>query len=146
MTVTRTRDRKIIGTTQNNCKCCCTCYPEFDIKDDKGERMFMLSKDVNCCASMCGGGHKCCGCKCEVPVGFTIKTMAGPRKGSTGEFHRMDDERSRMSSLDSYSLAFPPDAHEEQRVMLLAAALLVDYTHYDGKTPAAAPPTSSTMA
>jgi len=126
MTVYRKSDGKKIGSLENECRFCCTCYPKFAISDEKGDEIMQLTKDVNCLAACCGQSFKCCGCQCAVPTGYTIKA-----DGEDGLVTKMEDLRAGLGSEDTYAVTFPPKATEDHRVLLIAATILVDYTLYD---------------
>eukprot|EP01006_Ploeotia_vitrea_P024434 TRINITY_DN57232_c0_g1_i2.p1 TRINITY_DN57232_c0_g1~~TRINITY_DN57232_c0_g1_i2.p1 ORF type:complete len:181 (+),score=76.41 TRINITY_DN57232_c0_g1_i2:52-594(+) len=65
-----------IGRVQNDCRVCCTCYPKFSVYDQKDDEVYVLKKDVDCCAAMCGEATKCCCCTCVIPKGYTIRGKA----------------------------------------------------------------------
>jgi len=139
MRVYRKSDGKLAGRMQNDCTLCCTCYPQFTVYNEKEEALFRVSKDVGCFAAMCGQTFQCCGCSCQVPTGYTIHSLA-PVGGAGGMLRKQADARSKVSHEDTYNLIFPPAANEEQRVLLVATAILLDYTLHDE------PPEQQSMA
>jgi len=63
-----------------------------------------------------------------IPSGLTIKG-----KGSGAVEHMT----SRGRTEDTYRLVFPKDASEQDRLLLIGATFLVDYTLYDSPEPSA---------
>jgi len=126
MTVVRIADKKEIGKVQNNCRLCCTCFPEFSVTNEAGHHVYTITKDVGCCAGCCGNTCRCCGCGCDVPVGYTIKG------GQGGIIEKITDPaRTGAAHEDTFAVRFPQQATDEERVLLVAATIVVDYTLYD---------------
>jgi uncharacterized protein YxjI len=112
---------KEVGKIQSDCTTCCTCFPSFTVYDAKGEEAYEVKKDLDCCASMCGDCTCCC-CKAVIPTGLTISGKGG------GQIEHMT---SKGRAEDTYKLVFPKEASEQDRLLLVGATFLVDYTLYD---------------
>lgn len=118
----RRPDGVVAGRVEAECSMCCNCFPSFKVSDAKDTQVFRVSKDVNCCQSMCGTCNCCC-CNCTMPIGYTI---SGKGRGS---IERLPERRKE----DTFVIDIPREATEEERVLLLGAAFLVDYALYDDK-------------
>jgi hypothetical protein len=85
-----------------------------------------VKKDMDCCAQMCGGCSCCC-FKAVIPTGLSIKGKGGGAVEHMASKGRVED---------TYRLVFPKDASEQDRLLLIGATFLVDYTLYDDPAPA----------
>jgi len=125
------RKGKHLGAVRSDCTTCCSCFPSYSVFDEKDKTEFVVKKEVDCMAQMCGGCYCCC-CQANIPAGFAIK---GKAKGN-GEVQHMT---SRGRAEDTYRVIFPRDSDEMDRLMLIAACFMVDYAQYDGAKPGVAP-------
>lgn len=119
--VTQKNGDKEIGSIKSDCTTCCSCFPSFSVYDAKGEESYAVKKDLDCCASMCGGCSCCC-FKAVIPTGLSI---SGKGKGA------IEHMTSKGRSEDTYRLVFPKEATEQERLLLIGATFLVDYTLFD---------------
>jgi len=62
-----------------------------------------------------------------VPVGYSVNGSAG--KGLIQK--EEDSARSQAGSEDTFGVKFPENASEADRVLLVAATILIDYSLYD---------------
>jgi len=100
------------------------------VRDGKEAEHYSMSKNLNCCARMFGGCGCCC-CSFNIPRGYGI---SGKGKGELQHLTTPGRQE------DVYKLVFPTGASEEERVLLLAGAFLVDYALHDNKpAPSTAP-------
>jgi len=121
LTVSRKNEK--LGRIQSDCSCCCTCFPSFTVYDHTDKEIYSVSKDMNCCAHICGNCG-CCNC-CAIPVGYTIH-------GKNGLKDAVIDEISTGVRKDqTFLLKYPQDADENHRVLLLGVSFLIDYALYE---------------
>jgi len=114
----------LLGTASEDCKCWCTCFPTFTVRDSKEQVVYDISKDLNCFQACCGQACNCCCCSCKFPLGYSIN---GKKDSEEGSVQKVADKREE----DSFIVKFPPSATEELRVLLVSASFLVDYALYD---------------
>jgi len=112
-----------LGYVRSDCEICCNCFPTFTVFDEKDKELYKISKDVDCCARICGG-RGCCCCRCKIPQEYTIK---GQGQGIVEELPMG------QSRINQFILKFPVEADENQRMLLLAATFLIDYTGDDAR-------------
>jgi len=118
------KDGKDVGAIRSDCTTCCSCFPSFSVYDAKGDKQYAVKKELDCCASMCGGCSCCC-CKAVIPTGLGIHGKNGKGKGEIEHMTSMGRKE------DTYRLIFPKEASEQDRLLLIGATFLVDYTLFD---------------
>jgi Scramblase len=129
MTITRAnKGVEKIGYVEQQCRICCTCWPKFSVYDEKGEYIYEVGKDADCWAYCCGSKTKCCCCSCVIPAGVTIRGQAGR---DHSEILKAAESRALVSNEDTFNLTFPKGSSEDERILLVAATMLVDYAMYD---------------
>jgi len=130
MGVLKLPNRTPLGFISSGIKGLCSCYPPFYVKDATGTVIYTLRKDVNCIGYCCGR-TECCGCICDYPQGYVIKSSAGVE----GKVERSESHMGDLGKEDTFSVTFPTKADEEHRALLVAATILLDYTLYDDDPP-----------
>jgi len=131
----RTADGKEVGSVKSDCETCCSCFPAFSVYDHKGVNSYTVKKNIGCFARMCGGCSCCC-CVAAIPNGLSI---SGKGEG------KLEHITSQGRKEDVYRLHFPSGASEVERLLLIGATLLVDYTLYDHQNRVEKKPTDQQM-
>jgi len=120
-----------IGSVAADCSFCCTCYPSFTVSDPSGKDLYLIQKDVNCCAGCCGNSCNCCCCNCQIPEGYAIKGLGAALNTPGGLIRREAEKRAASTQEDTFKVHFPSGTDEDHRVLMVAAAMTIDYTLYD---------------
>lgn len=121
-------DSTYIGHVQNNCQLCCSCYPKFTVTDAQKKPKYIVQQESHACAYFlcCGAEQRyCCGIKCYIPstLGITSKN---------GAPHTMIEhlDGGRSVDADAYRVEFPEGATTEDKLLLIASTICVDYKMY----------------
>jgi len=120
-----------VGWVERDCRICCTCYPRFSVTDSKGQNIYSISKDVDCCTQCCGNCCNCCCCASNspTPLGYTIEGKNG--RPSKGIVQKEQTALHAAGTDDVFGVKFPDGSSEEDRLLLVAAAIIIDYALYD---------------
>jgi hypothetical protein len=106
----------------------CSCWPSFTVKDQQDSDRFRVSQDTHFCAQcLCCGARsrQCCGIDCYIPASLTVKPLPS---GKGTELEHMAGGRG--NDADAYSLVFPEGASVNDKVLLVACTICVDYKMY----------------
>lgn len=113
----------------NKCNCCCT-DPIYEIKSNSGIKRYIVTTDGTQCAYCC-----CDGCCCTFnAVTFPVLNSIGSQL--VGEIfknvfqpHRINLTQNDKNSLH-WRVTFPNDSFPEDKIILIATAILIDYQNY----------------
>jgi hypothetical protein len=121
-----------IGTVQSDCQCC-ACWPKFTVFDANGAERFKVQQDSHFCAQcLCCGARSrsCCGIDCYIPASLSINPLPS---GKTTELEHQSG--SRGHDADAFMLAYPPEASVNDKLLLVACTICVDYKMYTEPSP-----------
>ena len=130
------------------CPCCCFCRPYMDIKHvDTGKFFGRLREPCTCCdlktdvydhignlkyevnAGCCQAGL-CCGAACQKLNDIEFKILHNG--ANVGRLFKMPANFAEFfSKADSYSVQFPTMATPEDKMLLIMAALMIDYSFFE---------------
>jgi hypothetical protein len=110
------------------------CDPLYEVFNDEGELRWVIQANCCQCGIMCNNR---CG-KCS-EVLFTIHKPTNTiktRKNCSGHVKKKFTGclKEMFTDANSFELTFPEDASSEERFMLIAAVLMIDYRMYDDET------------
>ena len=106
------------------------CDPIFQVKDNSGALKYSITTDCCTCGFLCGNS-----CGCFSPVTMQIhKGEIGDPSQAVGQMvkHAMGFA-TLVSDADNYEIVFPKDASPEDKMNLIGAALLIDYSLFEEK-------------
>eukprot|EP00457_Paulinella_chromatophora_P010508 gb/GEZN01010612.1/.p1 GENE.gb/GEZN01010612.1/~~gb/GEZN01010612.1/.p1 ORF type:complete len:274 (-),score=29.18 gb/GEZN01010612.1/:317-1138(-) len=119
----------ILGYVESDFKCGCSCVPNFTIRNAERKPTYHVRKDRDCDAC------ECCECLCCCCAMGGKGYVISDGKGVPGGIYHLDEENSSKLAEDAFRLTFPEQSKEHDRVMMLAATILVDYDLYDEPPP-----------
>ena len=121
-------EKKILGYIKNIFKC---CDNELIIyKEAESDADFKITSKCCKCGFFCPCGCECCECREVVLDTIDLKTLA-----KVGEVKKewTNCEQEVHTNADDYSVKFPDKTTWEQKTMLMAAALFIDYLYFEEK-------------
>lgn len=127
-TVTDLKTNKELGTVGNAFQII-NCFPKFYIWDKEGKKKFTVQQESHFWASaLCCGAdrRRCCGIQCYVPSSLSVRDMKGNREA----IEHLDGGRS--VDADAYEIKFTDGSTVNDKVLLIAATINVDYKMYSG--------------
>jgi hypothetical protein len=130
-TVTNLVKGKKIGSVGSACQCV-SCYPKFYVWDKDGKKKFTVQQESHFWASfLCCGAERrrCCGIQCYVPSSLSVRDT----KGNKESLEHLDGGRS--IDADAYELKFTKGCSVDDKMLLIAAVINVDYKMYSGQAP-----------
>jgi len=107
---------------------CCSCWPKFSVRDPQSSVRYTVQQDTHFCANiLCCGAHSrhCCGIDCYIPASLSVNPQGSGK--STTLTHQAG---SRGADADAYQLVFPEGASVNDKLLLVAATICVDYKMY----------------
>ena len=114
-------DKQCLGIIREPFSC---CDPVFAIYDEKGELKYNIHAD--CCQCGLIFNNTCCGKLSEVL--FNIFELSNP-VGSIVKKRATSNEL--FSTADSYQINFPSEATPTDKMLLIAAGLMIDYQYFE---------------
>jgi len=117
----------LIGTVGSDCQCC-SCWPKFTVKNEQGAARFVVQQDTHFCANcLCCGARsrQCCGIDCYIPASLSIAPQ--PSGKTTTLVHQAGG---RGADADAYQVIFPEGASLNDKLLLVAATICIDYKMY----------------
>jgi len=127
MNVEDTKAKSNLGTVASDCQCC-SCWPKFTVNNESGAPRFIVQQDSHFCANcLCCGARsrQCCGIDCYIPASLSITPH--PSGKSTEIVHQAGG---RGADDDAYQVTFPEGASVNDKLLLVAATLCIDYKMY----------------
>lgn len=119
----RKQKGKKVGSVESDFLCGCSCIPNFTMRDADGKISYQVRRDMQCeacpCLACCYGGER--------SKGYIISSG----NGTPGGIYHLNEQRAKAMIEDSYQVTFPEIASEVDRVLMVAATILVDYDLYD---------------
>jgi len=120
------------GTVGTDYKWPCDCTPQFSIKDMSGNHKFEIEEEDHWCAYFlcCGAESRyCCGIKCYIQNSLAIKGEGFEKT----KIEHMDGGRS--EDADAYHLDFPEGVTGQDKLLMIAGVVCVDYTLFSASPP-----------
>lgn len=124
----KTKNGSVIGKVVEPFTCCSPCFKIYN-----AQGIITYSVLVNCCQCI-----YLCNCKTKCSIGklYDGKFEIYDGDYTTGTPVGFIEKKSKgcaqmVSVADSYLLRFPPKASSEDRISLLAAAIMIDYRYYE---------------
>ena len=103
------------------------CDPEFSLYDSTGNKKFIIHADCCQCGLVCANNF--CGKLSEVV--FNIYNAAN-RSAPCGTITKKCATGAELvTSADSYQVIFPREANPEDKMILIAAGLMIDYQFFE---------------
>ena len=109
---------------------CTCCDPMFHVMDSKDLIKWKVTADCCQCGIIC---RESCGKCSEVifPIYSGDKTVFEPGKGEGYIKKLFSGMKELISDADSFELSFPVNATPEEKLMLIATVLMIDYRYYE---------------
>eukprot|EP01017_Pseudomicrothorax_dubius_P009867 TRINITY_DN13440_c0_g1_i2.p1 TRINITY_DN13440_c0_g1~~TRINITY_DN13440_c0_g1_i2.p1 ORF type:complete len:391 (+),score=69.42 TRINITY_DN13440_c0_g1_i2:64-1236(+) len=98
-----------------------SCRYTVNIRGPRGEQEAIISADQMQCSLLCGG--------CFRETDFVIYNREGNRVSTMDRI--VDPEIRKISDADCYSLTFPKNANPNERLLFLAAAIVIDFVFFE---------------
>ena len=132
------------------CSCFCCCRPYMDVRHvDTGKFFGRIREPFACCdlvtevydctgnlrytlnANCCQDGL-CCGAACQKLMDIQFDILQGG--AVVGRLCKVPADFAEFwSKADSYSVQFPPMATPEEKMLLIVAALMIDYSFFENE-------------
>ena len=124
MTLLLGEQKEIVGKIVNPYTC---CDPEFEIFDKSGNVKFKVHADCCQCGLMCANNI----CGKFSSANFDI--YDGAMTNKVGQISRMPAQSyaEMVTDADSYQINFPAQASAEDKLLLIALGLMIDYQYFE---------------
>ena len=124
MTLLLGEQKEIVGKIVNPYTC---CDPEFEIFDKSGNVKFKVHAD--CCQC----GLRCANNICGKFSSANFEIYDGTLTNKVGQISRMAAQSytEMVTDADSYQINFPAQASAEDKLLLIALGLMIDYQYFE---------------
>jgi hypothetical protein len=124
MTLLLGEQKEIVGKIVNPYTC---CDPEFEIFDKSGNVKFKVHAD--CCQC----GLRCANNICGKFSSANFDIYDGAMTNKVGQISRMPAQSyaEMVTDADSYQINFPAQASAEDKLLLIALGLMIDYQYFE---------------
>ena len=125
---TPTKRGELLGFVESDFLCGCSFIPNFTIRNAKREVVYSVRRDRQCSMCPC-----CASCAGDNQQGYVISDRKNG--GTPGGIKHLEEDKSKHLLEDSFRIQFPENSAEDDRLLMLAAGILVDYDLYDAPVP-----------
>ena len=119
--------KEIVGKIINIFTC---CDPEFEIFDKSGNLKFKVHADCCQCGLMCAKNI------CGKFSSANFEIYDGTLTNKVGQISKMAAQSytEMVTDADSYQISFPVQASAEDKLLLIALGLMIDYQYFESSS------------